>query len=349
MPAPCVIPASALSDFYVRVFVQAGVPPADARCAAAVRLESLLRQPAGLDADHVKRLQYTVRRLQSGGINPTPRLRIVQERPPFALLDGDNGLGAVVGTRAMEQCLTRAKQQGLALVAVRNSTTLGMLAYYAMLALEHQAIGFAATNTELNIGIPPWGGLTHALGNNPFAIAIPGGHGPAIVLDMSVIATRPQGTGTEDTALHHGPSGSAVLARPVIGEHKGYGLALVIEILTGVLTGAGFGQDHAPERLAGPVAPPNLGHLFGVLDPTVCLPLEEFGARIDRLRTEITHGPRAPGVERILLPGELEHERREERLSQGIAVGAETSEALRTLCEALAVDSPLVRERDGAC
>jgi LDH2 family malate/lactate/ureidoglycolate dehydrogenase len=224
-----------------------------------------------------------------------------------------------------------------------------MLAYYAMLALEHQAIGFAATNTELNIGIPPWGGLTHALGNNPFAIAIPGGHGPAIVLDMSVIATRPQGTDREGTASRSGPSGSAVLARPVIGEHKGYGLALVIEILTGVLTGAGFGQDHASERLAGPAAPPNLGHLFGVLDPTVCLPLEEFGARIDRLRTEITHGQRAPGVERILLPGELEHARREERLAQGIPVDAKTFEALRTLCEALAVDSPLVRECDGAC
>jgi LDH2 family malate/lactate/ureidoglycolate dehydrogenase len=349
MPVPHVIPASALSDFYVQVFVQAGMPPADARCAAAVRLESLLRQPVGLDADHVRRLQHTVRRLQSGGINPTPRLRIVQERSPFALLDGDNGLGAVVGTRAMEQCLAMAKQQGLALVGVRNSTTLGMLAYYAMLALEHQMIGFAATNTELNIGIPAWGGLTHALGNNPFAIAIPGGHGPAIVLDMSVIATRPQRSGSDDTAGRHGPSGSAVLTRPVIGEHKGYGLALVIEILTGVLTGAGFGQDHAPERLAGSAAPPNLGHLFGVLDPTVCLPLEEFGARIDRLRTEITHGQRAPGVERILLPGELEHERREERLSQGIPIHADTPDALRSLCEALAVDSPLARECDGVC
>jgi LDH2 family malate/lactate/ureidoglycolate dehydrogenase len=210
-----------------------------------------------------------------------------------------------------------------------------------MLALEHHVIGFAATNTELKIGLPPWGGLTPALGNNPFALAIPGGQGPAIVLDMSVIATQPQGVGKEGESPGRGPIGSAFLARPIIGEHKGYGLALVLEILTGVLTGAGFGQDHAPERLDAPQAQHNLGHLFGVLNPTLCMPLEEFAARIDRLRAEIKHGQRAPGVERLLLPGELEHERREERLTHGIPVHAETPGVLQTFCEALGLDSPL--------
>src|SRR4029434_263740 len=144
MHAPLMIQASVLYDFYLQVFVKASVPQEDAHRAAAVRLESALRQPAGFDAFNIMRLRNTVRRLQSGGINPTPRLRTVQERPTFALLDGDNGLGAVVGTRAMEQCLAKAQQHGFALVGVRNSTTLGMMAYYAMLALQQQVIGFAA-------------------------------------------------------------------------------------------------------------------------------------------------------------------------------------------------------------
>jgi LDH2 family malate/lactate/ureidoglycolate dehydrogenase len=265
----------------------------------------------------------------------------VQERATFSLLDGDNGLGAVVGTRAMELCLSKAQQQGLAFVGVRNSTTLGMMAYYAMLALERHMIGFAATNTELKIGLPAWGGLTPALGNNPFALAIPGGHGPAIVLDMSVIATRPQGTEQEEATSSRAPIADTFLSRPVIGEHKGYGLALVLEILTGVLTGAGFGQEHAPERLDAPGARHNLGHLFGVLDPTLCMPVDEFTARIERLRTEIHQGQPAPGVARLLLPGELEHKRRAERLAHGIPVHAETPGVLQRFCEALGLESPL--------
>ena len=341
MPTARVIPAPVFYDFSVQVFIKAGVPQEDAHRAARVRLESALRQPAGFDASNVMRLRNTIRRLQTGGINPTPHVRILQERPSFTLLDGDNGLGAVVGTHAMEHCLSKLAQQGLALVGVRNSTTLGMMAYYPMLALEHQAIGFAATNTELKIGLPPWGGLTPALGNNPFAIAIPGGQGPAIVLDMSVIATRPQGTApAEASSGSRAPIGNTFQARPIIGDHKGYGLALVLEILTGVLTGAGFGQDHTPERLEAPQAQHNLGHLFGVLDPALCMLLGEFGARIDRLRTEIKHGQRAPGVERLLLPGELEHERRADRLAHGIPVHAETPGVLRTFCDTLGLDSP---------
>ena len=124
------------------------------------------------------RLRNTVGRLQAGGINPAPCLRVVRERSNFALIDGDNGLGSVVGTQAMQRCLDKVADQGLALVGVRNSTTLGMMAYYAMLALPQNAVGFVATNTELKIGLPPWGGTTPALGNNPFAIAIPAGENP---------------------------------------------------------------------------------------------------------------------------------------------------------------------------
>ena len=327
-------------EFNVHVFERAGVPHADAQLAAAVRLESALRQPAGLDAFAIARLRNTVRRLQAGGINPTPQLTVVRELAHMTLLDGDNGLGAVIGTRAMERCLDIARGHGLAVVGVRNSTTLGMMAFYAMLALQHDAIGLVATNTELKIGLPPWGGSIPALGNNPFAVAIPAGQAPAVVLDMSVIATRPQGEPDAPATSSRAPIGSDFMARPVIGDHKGYGLALVLEILTGVLTGAGFGQMHAPEPLAPLTARHNLGHLFAVLNPAIFMPLAQFTAHMEQLRQDIIRTPRLPGVERILLPGELEHERRQERLHHGIPVHANAPAALQEFCTTLGLPLP---------
>jgi LDH2 family malate/lactate/ureidoglycolate dehydrogenase len=246
----------------------------------------------------------------------------------------------VIGTRAMARCLDMARVHGLAVVGVRNSTTLGMMAFYAMLALPQHAIGFVATNTELKIGLPPWGGSIPALGNNPFAVAIPAGEAPAVVLDMSVIATRPQGEPDASATSSRAPIGSNFLARPVIGDHKGYGLALVLEILTGVLTGAGFGHMHAPEPLAPLTARYNLGHLFAVLDPAIFMPLAQFTSRMAQLRQDIIHTPRLPGVERILLPGELEHERRQERLRHGIPVHANAPVALQEFCTTLGLPLP---------
>lgn len=336
------MPAAALHDIHVHVYRHAGVPEDDARVAAAVRVESLLRQPEGFNRLAVGRLRTTVQRLQDGSINPSPQIATVREQPHFALLDGDNGLGAVVGTRAMALCLEKARHHGGALVGVRNSTTLGAMAGYAMQALEQQAIGFASTNTELKIGLPPWGGVTPALGNNPFAVAIPAGSKPAVVLDMSVIATRPQGSTQAPESWRGRPFGAEFLARAIIGDHKGYGLALILEVLSGVLTGAGFGQDHAPERLDVPGARYNLGHLFGVLHPTLFMPMHEFTARMERLCGEVTQAQRAPEVERIVLPGELEHDRREQRLHHGIPVDAETMAALRLLCIELGIVSPSI-------
>lgn len=335
------ITATAWHDFNVTVFMQAGIPPEDARLAAAVRLESTLRQTAGLDAFSLQRLQNTLQRLQAGGINPTPQLRVVQDQGQAALLDGDNGLGSVIGTRAMAYCLEKARDQGLALVGVRNSTTLGMMAFYAMQALPHNAIGFAATNTELKIGLPPWGGIQSALGNNPFAVAIPTGRQAPLVLDMSVIATTPQGQAPQPATSSQAPLGTAFMPRPIIGDHKGYGLALLLEVLTGVLTGAGFGQAHAPEALSAPAAQHNLGHLFGVLNPALFMPLETFHERMAQLHREVTQAPRAPGVERIVFPGELEHERRQERLQHGIPLHDEVPALLQQFCTRLGIDTPL--------
>ena len=341
LTSPAFITAPRLHAFYREAYRRAGVPDEDAGAVADARLQSTLRQPAGFDAFGVARLQNTVRRLRAGGINPTPRIRVVRERGAFTLLDADNGLGPVVGARAMALCLAVAGAAGFALVGARNSTTLGTMATYAMRALAEGHVGLVATNTELKIGLPPWGGLTPALGNNPFAVAVPRRQGAPIVLDMSLIATRPQEGGAAGGTAARGPLGSDFISRPVIGGHKGYGLGVVLEVLCGVLTGAGFGQAHAPDRLADPQAPYDLGHLFAVLDPTVFMPRPEFEARVEQLCTEIRQSEPAPGVTRILLPGELEHERSETRLRDGVPVHDGAREALHGLCEELGIASPL--------
>ena len=341
MERPASIAAPRLRTFYGEVYQRAGLPAADAAAVAEVRLQSTLRQPAGFDAFSVTRMQNTVRRLRAGGINPRPQIQVVHERGPFALLDADNGLGPVVGARAMKRCLEAARSSGFALVGARNSTTLGTMATYAMQALPEGYLGFVGTNTELKIGLPPWGGLKPALGNNPFAVAIPRRRGTPVVLDMSLIATQPQGTGGDDETPSRGPLGSEFLARPVIGGHKGYGLGVVLEVLCGVLTGAGFGQAHAPDRLADPRTAHNLGHLFAVLDPTVFMPRQEFDTRIEQLCREIKESETLPGVPRILLPGELEYERSETRLRAGIPVIADALEALEAFCKEMGIASPL--------
>ena len=335
------ISAPRLRAFYQQAYQHAGVPAEDAAAVAEVRLHSTLRQPAGFDAFSVTRLTNTVRRLRVGGVNPAPQIRVVRERGPFTVLDADNGLGPVVGMRAMKRCLEAVREGGFALTGVRNSTTLGTMATYAMQALSEGFLGLVATNTELKIGMPPWGGMTPALGNNPFAVAIPRRQGPPIVLDMSLIATQPQESGAADMPAR-GPLGGDFLARPIVGAHKGYGLAVVLEVLCGVLTGAGFGQAHAPDRLADPQTRHDLGHLFAVLDPTVFMPRNEFETRIEKLCAEIKQSDPAPGVPRILLPGELEHERSESRLRHGIPVRADAQKALLAFCGEMGIESPLI-------
>jgi LDH2 family malate/lactate/ureidoglycolate dehydrogenase len=237
----------------------------------------------------------------------------------------------------MEQCLRLVQIYGIALVGARRSSSLGAMASYAMMALPHHYLGLAATNTELRIGMAPWGGVTPTLGNNPFAVAIPRQQGPPIVLDMSLTATEPQSD--QPGAMTHRQAllGGGNVARPVMGGHKGYALAVVLEILCGVLTGAGFGLSHADERIGAPATTPDLGHLFMALDVQKLLPLPLFHERLTMLIQQIYAAERAPGSERIVLPGELEAARREARQQQGIPIAEEALVRLQTLAQTLGV------------
>jgi LDH2 family malate/lactate/ureidoglycolate dehydrogenase len=326
-----------LRQWMTAFLTRVAVPEEEAQLIAGVRIEAALRDPMGFDLFAARNLVHVVERLQAGGLNPRPALRVVQTAGALALVDGDAGIGQLVGVRAMELCLRLAQTHGIALVGARRSSSLGAMAYYAMMALSQHYIGCAATNTELRIGMPPWGGVTPTLGNNPFAVAIPREEGPPIVLDMSLMATEPQ-TVQPGTLLHRQALlGGGQVARPVMGGHKGYALAVVLEILCGVLTGAGFGLYHAQERLEAPATPPDLGHLFLALDVQQLLPLPLFQKRLTTLIQQIYASEQAPGSAGIVLPGELEAARREARLQRGIPITAEAFLTLQTLARTLGV------------
>jgi LDH2 family malate/lactate/ureidoglycolate dehydrogenase len=329
-----VVAASRLQQWIAALLTHAQVPEEEAQLIAAVRLEAALRDPLGFDAFAARSLGHVVERLHAGGLNPRPVIRVVHEEGSLALLDGDGGIGQLIGVRAMAHCLHLVKTQGLAVVGVRRSSSLGAMAYYALMAIPHGCIGFAATNTELRIGMPPWGGVAPILGNNPFAVAVPVAEGSPIVVDMSLTATEPQGKEAGAMAHRHALLGGGNIARAVMGGHKGYALAVVLEVLCGVLTGAGFGLAHAHDRIGSFATPPDLGHLFTAVDIQRLMPLPLFKARLTTLIEQIKASELAQGVERIFLPGELEFARREARLQGGIPI----TEDARTTVQAIGED-----------
>jgi LDH2 family malate/lactate/ureidoglycolate dehydrogenase len=309
----------------------------DADLIAQVRVTAALRDPLGFDAFAARSLTHVLERLQAGGLTPRPNICVVHDQGALAVMDGDGGIGQLVGVRAMEDCLRRAKTYGIALVGVRRSSTLGGLAYYAMMALSEGYIGVAATNTELRIGMPPWGGVTPTLGNNPFAVAIPACEGRPIVMDMSLTATEPQGPAHGMMAHRQALLTTGNVIRPVMGGHKGYALAVVLEVMCGVLTGAGFGLGHAHERLGTVGTQPDLGHLFAAVDVSRLMPPGLFQERVQTLVEQIKTSERMPEVDQIFLPGELEAERHDARLQSGIPVTEEAIETLQTLAASLGI------------
>lgn len=271
----------------------------------------------------------------------------------MALLDADRGMGQVASVAAMRCAIQKAKATGVGVVTVRNSNHFGAAAYYAMIAAQENQIGFAATDAEPIMA--PWGGAKAVVGNNPFAYAIPATPDFSLVLDMaqSVVAwgkiflaaqrsekipatwaLNPAGEPTENP--HEAMAG---LLLPV-GGYKGYGLALVVEILSSVLSGATFGLRMPP--MADEAATQDMGHFFMALDIDQFIPLAEFRQRMAELVAEHREIPLAKGVERIYLPGELEYLRRKERLASGIPLELYIVEALTQLGEELGLDSSLL-------
>ena len=198
-----------------------------------------------------------MRRLKAGGNNPRPNIRIVQEKPATALVDGDNGMGHLVMRFATMTAIEKAKKNGVAWVGARMSNHAGPAGLYAMMPLAHDMIGlyFAVGS---NNHLPPWGAVENLLGTNPIAIAIPAGEEPPIVLDMAPTVAAFGKVRLKAQRGEEMPVGWMITrdGKPLtdpkrmdegllvpIGEYKGYGLSLIVGLLAGVLNRAAFGQE----------------------------------------------------------------------------------------------------------
>ncbi|HIC93994.1 MAG TPA: Ldh family oxidoreductase [Anaerolineae bacterium] len=352
---PLKVKAEALRDFCRRIFERLGVPTEDAMAAADVLVSADLR---GVDSHGVARLRRYVNGLRRGAMKPRPEIRVVRETPVAALLDGDAGLGQVVGVRAMGLAIEKALRSGVGLVAVRNSNHYGIAGYYAMMALEHDLVGLSMTNASPLV-VPTFG-REAVLGTNPISVAVPAGSERPFVLDMAtsvvprgkleVYARRgermPPGWAVDEKGLPTADPrrvldnvarrrGGGLLplggAGEELGGHKGYGLSLLVDILCGVLAGAAYG----PLTYAGPT--PNLGHLFGALRVDLFRPLEEFKADMDDLIGRLKASAKAPGRDRIYIHGEKEFEEAERRRREGIPLHPKVVDNLREIGEELGV------------
>ena len=339
IPEAQLFPAAQLRAFTKDVFAKLGVPEPDAVLAADVLAVADLR---GIDSHGVARLHTYFDLLSAGRINPRPTLRVVRESASTATVDGDNGLGLVVGPRANEIAMDKAAQAGSGWVAVCNTNHYGIAGYYPLRALERDLIGWSMTNSSA--GVAPLWGADRMLGTNPIAIAFPGNEEPAIVVDMATSAvaygkieiaqrmgksiptgwaTDREGHPTNDPqAMMDGGALLPLGSERERGGHKGYGLGLMVEVLCAALSGANWGP-FAPPFAISEVIPTKsvgkgIGHFFGAMkigafrDPT------EFKAQIDQIVRTLRATRPAPGTSGPLIPGDPERLAEKERAQHGV-------------------------------
>lgn len=333
------ISSANLRAFVLQVFTKMGVPDTDAELAASVLLSADLR---GIDSHGVARLPGYVRLWKKQRINALPNMQIVHETPSTATVDGDAGLGLVIGPKAMGIAIEKAKLCGTGWVAVRNSNHFGIGAFHAMMALEHDMIGIAMTNASPLVA--PTFSVERMLGTNPMCYAFPAGKEAAVIVDMATSAAAngklelaqfqnksvPEGwvqdkNGNSSVDPHILKAGGSLLplgSDRDHGSHKGFGLSATVDILSGVLSGANYGPWVPPfvAFLEPPTDPVGLGigHFFGAMRVDAFRPAQDFKDHMDTWINRFKAAIPAPGQTKVIIPGEPEAETYIQRLAAGI-------------------------------
>ncbi|HSN61883.1 MAG TPA: Ldh family oxidoreductase [Ferruginibacter sp.] len=316
-----------LFNFSNAIFLKMGCSPKDADTATKVLLSADLR---GVDSHGVARLGGYVRLWQTKRINATPAIKIIHETPSTAVVDGDSGLGLVVAPAAMQVAIDKAKLVGTGWVSVQNSNHFGIAGYHAMMALPHDMIGIAMTNASALVA--PTFSTEKLLGTNPIAVAIPAGDEQPFVADFATTTAAngklemlqrknkptPQGwvqtkDGRPSTNAAELKQGGALL--PLGGDrehgsHKGYMLGSVVDIFSGILSGANYGPwvppfpayIPMPENMPGK----GIGHFFGAMRIDAFRPAAEFKTNMDQWIRRFKSAPTIDGIQSVIIPGEPE-------------------------------------------
>jgi LDH2 family malate/lactate/ureidoglycolate dehydrogenase len=326
-----------LENYCKALFERAGVDPTHARMVAESLVQADLR---GVDSHGVVRADIYLRRLEAGMINTNAAMPVHTDGA-ISIVDGQNHFGAVVGNKALDIAVGQTLKFGHAAVGVRGSNHFGTCAYYLLKAVQRDIIMIVLSNASQTM--PPTGGIRPFIGTNPFSIGIPAGKHTPFILDMatSVVARGkiifaaqkgediPLGWaidkyGNPTTDANKALEGSVL----PLGGAKGYGISMLVDILCGVLTGAGFGR-YVNNMYENWDEPQNVGHFFIGLDIAKFMPVESFKARIDQYFDEIKSEPTAPGTQEILIPGELEHRSTLMRMREGIELPENVEQELR--------------------
>jgi LDH2 family malate/lactate/ureidoglycolate dehydrogenase len=335
--------------FALECFEAVGISPEHAAVCAGGLVEADL---CGVDTHGIQRLPIYIGRLQKGLINDSPNIVINRVTPACARVDGDDGLGFVVAREAMAESIEMTNRSGFSTCGVFRSTHFGMARLYIEQAVGEGLIGIVMTNASPSL--PPWGGRTPILGTSPLAIGVPG---PAtekhFLLDMAPsVAARGKirkamragdsipagwaldGDGNETTDPSKALEGVVL----PIGGPKGSGIAMALDILCGVITGAGFGGG-VGDQFSMFDRPQNVGHFMITIKPDLFIDSQTFHLRMEEWVKTIQNVEKANGVDKIYLPGQIESETRAERLHLGIKYLSSDIRALNELGHSLGVGS----------
>ncbi|NLC84900.1 MAG: Ldh family oxidoreductase [Ruminococcaceae bacterium] len=317
-------------QFCTEAFMALDVPQKDAELVADNLVEAELR---GLSSHGLSRTIFYVNKLAGGGFKPNPEIRKVQERTSSVLFDADNSLGAVAGKRAMQACIEKAKQTGMACAAVKNGNHFGLAAYYTMMALEHDMIGISMCNSVAKMSL--FGGIDPVIGTNPISIAVPAGNHWPLVFDAAtshvalgkiMVADIENKKIPENWAMDSegqpttDPKAALKGALLPFGGYKGSGLAIMVDVFTAVLSGAEFGM-HTQELRSDPEIGQGVGFWFGAIDIAAFQDPAYFKTRMDQMIDEFKATRKAPDTAEILMPGEPEFVIKEGLLKTGFRIG----------------------------
>ncbi|MDJ1017612.1 MAG: Ldh family oxidoreductase [Paracoccaceae bacterium] len=340
--------ARRIQSFIAAAFRACGMPEGNAARMADLMSEADI---GGQDGHGIFRLPQYIRRIRAGGMEVDPKIEVISERAATALLDGGNGPGHLVMSRAAEIAMEKAETTGVAWVGARYSNHAGPAFLYSRMPLAKDMIGLYVAVGSAN-HMPPWGGTDLLLSTNPISVAVPSNARPPVVLDM---ATTVAAYGKVKTVADKGgtmPEGWMIdkLGRPMtdptksaeglllpIGGPKGYGLSLIFGILAGTLNGAAFGRD-VIDFNADPQTTTNTGQFIVALNISAFADVAEFKAQVDEIWEQMKSSDRLPDVETIRLPGERLAETTAERRANGVPIAPALRERLDKLADELGID-----------
>jgi LDH2 family malate/lactate/ureidoglycolate dehydrogenase len=335
--------------FTKQVMVKVGVPEADAEVVASTLVDADLR---GIHSHGVSRLPIYVERIKRGLVSPVAKMRILSSAGATITIDGGDSLGPVLAKFAMEKCIEVARDQGVGVCTVMNANHVGMLGHFSEMAARLRMIGIVVCNAAPSMA--PWGGMTPALGSNPMAISIPSGQEWPITLDISTSASargKIRLAALRGTTIPYGwavdsegqptqdPKKALEGSLLPFGEHKGYGLAVIMEILAGILSGANFGADLGSMYEMSKVS--GIGIYLQTINISRFMRLDDFTARISKYGQMLKSVPKRPGFTQIYMPGEPEREISRKRAIEGIPLDDETVKELQRLARSLEIELPI--------